>query len=142
MPSLPVWKIATLATISAFMYAKISYAVIRKTVAAVIWDIRIVCILFFQIICKNKMLQNSIRQFMLKTWIPSCCRVNNYNLVRVQQHVHNCTYSILYIDWPIYLLSMTTNFTTFFSLSRGKSYVMTKSKTLTLRIERLFFSMT
>ena len=142
MPSLPVWKIATLATISAFMYAKISYAVIRKTVAAVIWDIRIVCILFFQIICKNKMLQNSIRQFMLKTWIPFCCRVNNYNLVRVQQHVHNCTYSILYIDWPIYLLSMTTNFTTFFSLSRGKSYVMTKSKTLTLRIERLFFSMT
>ena len=63
-----MWKIATLATISAFMYAKISYAVIRKTVATVILDLSIVLYVFFpQIIGENTMLQDSIRQFMLKT---------------------------------------------------------------------------
>ena len=72
MPSLPVWKIATLATISAFMYAKISYAVIRKTVAVLLQSSLVTAVILDLLFCMIFFSKLSVK--------IQCCKILNANL--------------------------------------------------------------
>ena len=72
MPSFPVWKIATLATIPAFMDAKISYAVIRKTVAVLLQSSLVTAVILDLLFCMIIFSKLSVK--------IQCCKILNANL--------------------------------------------------------------